>query len=133
LKAWNTETIRAAGQEIKAAIAQVSGVSGVDDNFDSGQAQLRFALNEQGLALGLTTQGLSRQVLQAFGGEIVQRYQRGKDEVKVRIRYPESERQTIDDVMKANVRLSDGQVVPLALVANVSSEYQQNDITRISG
>ena len=133
LKAWNTETIRAAGQEIKAAIAQVSGVSGVDDNFDSGQAQLRFALNEQGLALGLTTQGLSRQVLQAFGGEIVQRYQRGKDEVKVRIRYPESERQTIDDVMKANVRLSDGQVVPLALVVNVSSEYQQNDITRISG
>jgi multidrug efflux pump subunit AcrB len=133
LKAWNTETIRAAGQEIKTAIAQVSGVSGVDDNFDSGQAQLRFALNEQGLALGLTTQGLSRQVLQAFGGEIVQRYQRGKDEVKVRIRYPESERQTIDDVMKAKVRLSDGQVVPLALVANVSSEYQQNDITRISG
>mgnify|MGYP005988179039 FL=1 len=133
LKAWNTETIRAAGQEIKAAIAQVSGVSGVDDNFDSGQAQLRFALNEQGLALGLTTQGLSRQVLQAFGGEIVQRYQRGKDEVKVRIRYPESERQTIDDVMNANVRLHDGQVVPLALVANVSSEYQQNDITRISG
>lgn len=133
LKAWNTETIRAAGQEIKAAIAQVSGVSGVDDNFDSGQAQLRFALNEQGLALGLTTQGLSRQVLQAFGGEIVQRYQRGKDEVKVRIRYPESERQTIDDVMKAKVRLNDGQVVPLALVANVISEYQQNDITRISG
>lgn len=133
LKAWNTETIRAAGQEIKAAIAQVSGVSGVDDNFDSGQAQLRFALNEQGLALGLTTQRLSRQVLQAFGGEIVQRYQRGKDEVKVRIRYPESERQTIDDVMKAKVRLNDGQVVPLALVANVSSEYQQNDITRISG
>jgi len=133
LKAWNTETIRAAGQEIKAAISHVSGVSGVDDNFDSGQAQLRFALNEQGLALGLTTQGLSRQVLQAFGGEIVQRYQRGKDEVKVRIRYPESERQTIDDVMKANVRLTNGQAVPLSLVANVSAEYQQNDITRISG
>ncbi|XPF95085.1 efflux RND transporter permease subunit [Colwellia sp. RE-S-Sl-9] len=133
LKAWNTDTISAAGQEIKAAIAQVAGVSGIDDNFDSGQAQLRFALTEQGLSLGLTTQGLSRQVLQAFGGEIVQRYQRGKDEVKVRIRYPESERQTVDDVMKANVRLANGQVVPLALVATVTSEYQQNDITRISG
>ncbi|WP_077342165.1 efflux RND transporter permease subunit [Pseudocolwellia agarivorans] len=133
LKAWNTDTISAAGQEIKAAIAQVAGVSGIDDNFDSGQAQLRFALTEQGLSLGLTTQELSRQVLQAFGGEIVQRYQRGKDEVKVRIRYPESERQTVDDVMKANVRLANGQVVPLALVANVTSEYQQNDITRISG
>jgi len=133
LKAWNTETIRTAGQEIKSAISQVAGVSGIDDNFDSGQAQLRFELNEQGLALGLTTQALSRQVLQAFGGEIVQSYQRGKDEVKVRIRYPEKQRQTVDDVMKANVRLTDGQVVPLALVATVTSEYQQNDITRISG
>lgn len=133
LKAWNTETIRAAGQEIKEAIVAMAGVSGIDDNFDSGQAQLRFALNEQGLALGLTTQSLSRQVLQAFGGEIVQRYQRGKDEVKVRIRYPQSERQTVNDVMNANVRLSNGQVVPLSLVADVRSEYQQNDITRISG
>ncbi|WDD98614.1 efflux RND transporter permease subunit [Thalassomonas actiniarum] len=133
LKAWNTDTIREAGQEIKGAISQIAGVSGIDDNFDSGQAQLRFTLTEQGLSLGLTTQGLSRQVLQAFGGEIVQRYQRGKDEVKVRIRYPESERQTVNDVMKANIRLDNGQVVPLAVVAKVTSEYQQNEMTRISG
>ena len=133
LKAWNTDTIRAAGQEIKNAISQIGGVSGIDDNFDSGQAQLRFTLTEQGLSLGLTTQGLSRQVLQAFGGEIVQRYQRGKDEVKVRIRYPESERQTVNDVMKANIRLDNGQAVPLSVVAKVTSEYQQNDMTRISG
>ncbi|MBL4763989.1 MAG: efflux RND transporter permease subunit [Colwellia sp.] len=132
LKAWDTETIRIAGQAIKDAIISIPGLSGIDDNFDSGQAQLRFTLSEQGLSLGLTTQSLSRQVLQAFGGEIVQRYQRGKDEVKVRIRYPESERQTLNDVMNANIRLSNGQVVPLMAVAQVHSEYQQNEITRIS-
>ena len=133
LKAWNTETIRTAGQEIKSAISQISGVSGIDDNFDSGQAQLRFELNEHGLSLGLTTKDLSRQVLQAFGGEIVQRYQRGKDEVKVRIRYPQSARQTVNDVMNANVRLNNGQVVPLSVVAKLHSQYQQNELTRISG
>ena len=133
LKAWNTDTIRAAGQEIKQAIAKVAGVSGIDDNFDSGQAQLKFEITEQGLALGLTTSELSQQVLQAFGGDIVQRYQRGKDEVKVRIRYPESERQTANDVINAKIRLADGQVIPLSVVANITSEYQQNTITRISG
>lgn len=133
LKAWNTDTIRAAGQEIKQAIAKVAGVSGIDDNFDSGQAQLKFEITEQGLALGLTTSELSQQVLQAFGGDVVQRYQRGKDEVKVRIRYPESERQTANDVINAKIRLADGQVVPLSVVANITSEYQQNTITRISG
>ena len=95
--------------------------------------QFKFTLSEQGKALGMTSKDLSRQVLQAFGGEIVQRYQRGKDEVKVRIRYPEEQRQTANDVMNANVRLNNGQVVPLTLVANIESEYQQNEITRISG
>ena len=133
LKAWNTDTISTAGQEIKAAISRIAGVSGIDDNFDSGQAQLHLALNEQGLALGLTTQGLSRQVLQAFGGEVVQSYQRDKDQVKVRIRYPQSERQTLSDVTNATVRLSNGQVVPLSVVATITEQYQQNDITRISG
>ncbi|WP_440874179.1 efflux RND transporter permease subunit [Thalassotalea sp. PLHSN55] len=133
IKAWDTESIRIAGQEIKSEIAQIQGVSGIDDNFDSGQAQLRFELNEQGLALGLTTQSLSRQVLQAFGGEIVQRYQRDKDEVKVRIRYPEDQRQNANDIHNANIRVSSSQVVPLSVVANIYSEYQQNEITRISG
>lgn len=133
IKGWNNESIKDAGQTIKEAIRKIAGVSSIDDNFDSGQAQLKFTLTEQGLALGLTTQSLSRQVLQAFGGEIVQRYQRGKDEVKVRIRYPENQRQTVDDVMNAQVRLSNGQTVPLTLVAKLHSQYQQNEITRISG
>jgi len=133
LKAWNDTTLKTAGKEIKQYLATITGVSGIDDNFDSGQAQLKFSVNAQGLSLGLTTESLSRQVLQAFGGEIVQRYQRGKDEVKVRIRYPVSARQTLDDVMNANVRLTDGQAVPLSLVATVTSQPQQNEITRISG
>lgn len=133
LKAWDTETTLAAGKRIKQSIAEIAGVSGIDDNFDSGQAQFKFTLNEQGKALGMSSSDLSRQVLQAFGGEIVQRYQRGKDEVKVRVRYPAEQRQTASDVANANVRLNNGQVVPLTLVADISSEYQQNEITRISG
>jgi len=133
LKAWNDTTLKAAGKEIKQYLATTVGVGGIDDNFDAGQAQLKFRLNAQGLSLGLTTQSLSRQVLQAFGGEIVQRYQRGKDEVKVRIRYPVSARQTLDDVMNARVRLANGQAVPLSLVATATSSAQQNEITRISG
>ena len=133
LKAWDNETILAAGKAIKDNIAEIAGVSGIDDNFDSGQAQFKFTLNEQGKALGLTSRDVSRQVLQAFGGEIVQRYQRNKDEVKVRIRYPAQQRQNPSDVMNAKVRLNNGQVVPLTLVATITPEFQQNEITRISG
>ncbi len=89
LKAWDDDTVRKAGLQFKSLLGQTPGVSGIDDNLNPGQPQIRFELTEQGRTLGMDTATLSRQVLQSFGGEIVQRYQRNKDEVKVRVRYPE--------------------------------------------
>ncbi len=133
LKAWNTQSLEFAGERFLEVLSQINGVQGMDDNFHSGQSQLKFKLSQQGYALGLTTAELSRQVLQAFGGEVVQRYQRGKDEIKVRIRYPESERRNISDILNARVRLANGSVVPLSTVATVAEDYQQIERTRIGG
>ncbi|RYV04190.1 acriflavine resistance protein B [Shewanella sp. OPT22] len=131
LKAWDNKALIAAGKEFRQALSEIKGVNGIDDNFNSGQSQLKFELTEQGYALGMTTASLSRQLLQAFGGEIVQRYQLGKDEVKVRVRYPLASRQNVEDVMQARVRTPNGTIVPLSVVANVTAGYQQNSITRI--
>lgn len=133
LKAWDDETVMAAGALFKERLENTAGVNGIDDNFNPGQPQLKFTLNAQGRALGMDTASLSQQVLQAFGGAIVQRYQRDKDEVKVRVRYPENARQTPADIMQSRIRLPDGTVVPLVNVATISSEYQQDEITRIDG
>ena len=131
LKAWDSKMLIAAGKEFRQALSEIKGVNGIDDNFNSGQSQLKFELTEQGYALGMTTASLSRQLLQAFGGEIVQRYQLGKDEVKVRVRYPLASRQNVEDVMQARVRTPNGTIVPLSVVAKVTAGYQQNSITRI--
>ncbi len=133
LKAWNTQTLEFAGQRFLETLSQINGVQGIDNNFSGGQNQLNFRLNPQGYALGITTADLSRQVLQAFGGEVVQQYQRGKDEIKVRIRYPEDERRDISDLLNAKIRLPNGSVVPLSSVASVSETYQQTERTRIGG
>ncbi|GEM79556.1 efflux RND transporter permease subunit [Vibrio superstes] len=131
IKASDEVTLTAAGNEFKEALTKIEGVSGIDDNLDLGEPQYRFELNSQGRALGMDTASLSQQVLQSFGGDIVQRFQRGKDEVKVRVRYPEEERQTLADIKQSSVRTADGTVVPLMTVANVYSDYQQSEITRI--
>ncbi|MBQ4832028.1 efflux RND transporter permease subunit [Pseudoalteromonas sp. MMG010] len=133
LKAWDDETVMAAGKLFKTRLQNTAGVNGIDDNLNPGQPQLKFTLNAQGRALGMDTASLSQQVLQAFGGAIVQRYQRDKDEVKVRVRYPENARKTPADIMQSRIRLPDGTVVPLVNVATINSEYQQDEITRIDG
>ncbi|PMH43253.1 acriflavine resistance protein B [Vibrio sp. 10N.286.49.B3] len=131
LKSSDTQTLEQAGNGLKAQLQTIEGVSGIDDNLDLGEPQYRFELTSQGRALGMDTALLSEQVLQSFGGDIVQRFQRGKDEVKVRVRYPESDRQTLADIKQSSVRTSDGTVVSLSSVAKVYSDYQQSEITRI--
>uniref|UniRef100_UPI004047D5E4 efflux RND transporter permease subunit n=1 Tax=Shewanella sp. TaxID=50422 RepID=UPI004047D5E4 len=131
IKASDIESVFAAGQALKAAIEVMDGVSGIDNNLDLGEPQYRFELTAQGRALGFDTETLSAQVLQSFGGGVVQRFQRGKDEVKVRVRYPDEDRQTISDVKLANVRTSDGTIVPLSHVADIFNDYQPSSITRI--
>lgn len=133
LKAWDTESLKQAGKEFRSVLNEINGISGIDDNFNSGQSQLRFTLTEQAQSLGMTTALLSKQLLQAFSGEIVQRFQRGKDEVKVRVRYPQEARQDIDDILQARIRTPNGNIVPLSILANIHSDYQQNEITRIGG
>ncbi|MGI2170344.1 efflux RND transporter permease subunit [Shewanella sp. MF05960] len=131
IKASDTESVFAAGQALKAAIETMDGVSGIDNNLDLGEPQYRFELTSQGRALGFDTESLSAQILQSFGGGVVQRFQRGKDEVKVRVRYPDEDRQTIGDIKLANVRTSDGTIVPLSNVATIINDYQPSNITRI--
>lgn len=132
LKAYSTETVLAAGATMKEALLNIKGVSGIDDNITPGIPQYRFRMTTQGRTLGLTTAQLSEQILLSFAGATVQNFQRDNNEVKVQVRYPEQKRQTLADVENSMVHLDDGTTVPLTSVAEVYSEYQQSDITRIN-
>jgi multidrug efflux pump subunit AcrB len=97
----------------------------------AGESFKQRLLNEQGRALGLTTDMLAQQVLQAFNGQVVQRYQRSSDEIEVKVRYPKSERQNPADIYNARIRTNDGAVVPLSSVATTTFGYTRDTITRI--
>ncbi|QIZ75617.1 efflux RND transporter permease subunit [Ferrimonas lipolytica] len=131
LKASDFDILTAAGGEFRQALGEIQGVSGIDDNLSSKEPQFRFELTQQGRALGFTTSDLSRQILQTFGGEIVQRYQLDRDEVKVRIRYPEQQRQTLADVNAAKLRAPDGTIVALTDVVVIRQEMELSERTRI--
>ncbi|MFT6927289.1 MAG: multidrug efflux pump subunit AcrB [Psychromonas sp.] len=131
IKAWDSETVFAAGKAMKAKLQSIDGVSGIDDNMSPGEPQYRFELTEQGRSMGIDTASLATQILRAFGGSTVQSFQRDSNEVDVNVRYPQVQRQTLADIMDAQIRASDGTVLPLSSVAKVYSEYQTSEITRI--
>lgn len=131
IKALDSETVYAAAEALKAELQQIDGVSDIEDNISVGVPQYRFELNEQGRAMGLTTSDLSSQVILNFGGGSVQSFQRSANEVTVIARLPGQARQTLSDVLSSMIRTDSGAVVPMSSIVNVTSEFQDSDITRI--
>ncbi|WP_051309100.1 efflux RND transporter permease subunit [Desulfogranum japonicum] len=133
LRSNDDQELIAAGEWVKTYLLDIPAVSGIEDNLEPGMPQLHIELNQEGRALGLTTDMLSQQIYQAFSGQIVQRYQRNSDEIEVKVRYPESSRGNPADVLMANIRTSDNTVLPLDSVATVTYGYTRDTIDRING
>ena len=123
----------AAADELKARLADVEGVSQIEDSFDLGKRQLVFELTPAGRAAGLRPADVAVQVRQAFFGEEVQRIQRGREEIRVYVRYPESSRTTLDALTSFRVQLPDGGRAPLFTVARVEESRAYSSIRRIDG
>ena len=113
------DTLLAAVDRLKGIIAEYPGTKDVADSFLPGKKELKLTLTPEGRAVGLTLSDLARQVRAGFYGQEVQRVQRGRDDVRVMVRYPAAERRSMGDIEKVRVRLPDGSEVPFATVANI--------------
>jgi multidrug efflux pump subunit AcrB len=117
LRGPSLESLRAAAERVKVLFANYPGVFDVRDSFRRGKRELELSIVPSAEALGLTLADLGRQVRQGFYGAEAQSIQRGRDEVKVMVRYPAAERRSLHDVMRMRIRGPDGSEVPFASVA----------------
>lgn len=133
VKSHNEQELKSASRMLLSHLGSTEGLSGIDHNIFLDEPQFKFTLTEQGRSLGIDSSSLAQQVLQTFGGGVVQRFQKENNEIKVRVRYPLSDRQTLSDINNAMVRTNRGDAVPLTSVATVTKVYQPERITRING
>ncbi|MEJ2274409.1 MAG: efflux RND transporter permease subunit, partial [Woeseiaceae bacterium] len=68
---------------------------------------------------------------QAFYGEEAQRIQRGKDELRVMVRYPLEERKSVADLQNMRIRTPAGDEVPFESVADISYGTSYSSISRL--
>ena len=108
-------------------------MSEIEDGLDIGKRQLNFTLTPAGEAAGLTPRDVARQVRQAFFGEEVQRIQRGSDELRVFVRYPEEERVGLSELGDLRIRTRDGESLPLSVAATITESRSYTRIERIDG
>lgn len=124
--------LRRAVDSLKDDLADYDGVIEISDNDRAGKRELRFReLTAEGRALGLRLGDVAAQVRRAFFGEEVDRLQRGRDEVKVMVRYPEAERNALGTIENMEIRTPAGGDVPLMQVARPEYERGPDTIRRV--
>jgi multidrug efflux pump subunit AcrB len=132
LSGENYTALEAAAKELEEKLIEFEGVFDVLNSSNSGGQEIRLAIKPEAEALGLTLVALGRQVRQAFYGEEAQRIQRGKDELKVMVRYPLEDRRSIADLENMRIRTPVGDEVPFGSVADVSFGSSYSSITRLN-
>jgi multidrug efflux pump subunit AcrB len=111
------DDLQHAAARLRDAIARYPGTYGVADSFRPGKEEIKLTILPEGQALGLTLSDLARQVRQGFYGEEAQRVVRGREDVKVMVRYPERGRRTLATLEDMRIRAPAGAEVPFATVA----------------
>jgi multidrug efflux pump subunit AcrB len=121
---------------IKQSLRSYPGVSDIDDSFTQGKRELKITLKPEARTLGITEEDLGRQIRDAFYGAEALRLQRGRNEVKVMVRYPEQDRKSLGNLESMRIRTNDGSEVPFSRAAFVEegrgfSEINRNDRKRV--
>lgn len=116
----NVERLREAAAMVKEHLRSYDGVSEVADSFREGKQEIQIQITDQAEIWGLTQADLARQVRQAFYGEEAQRIQRGRDDIRVMVRYPRAERESVGNLENLRIRTPQGMEVPFSEVADYS-------------
>ena len=127
------EVLEKAAQAFVERVERYSNTRDVSDNYNKGKSQYDFRLRPEGRSLGLTDEELGDQLRGAFFGSLALRLLRGTNEIEVRVKLPEDQREDVHHLEDLIIRTPDGSEVPLLDVAEVTESLAFNSINRHDG
>ena len=122
-----------ASKQLERKLTEYEGVFDIRSSLNVGGEEIKLDIKPQAESLGLSMASVGRQVRQAFYGEEAQRIQRGKNEIKVMVRYPEEDRTSIGNLESMRIRNNNGDEIPFSSVATASFGKAYSSIIRENG
>lgn len=120
-------------EEMEVLLKSYQGISSTGSNLGRNRDELVVSIRPEGEALGLTQRELGRQVRSSFFGEQAQRVQRDIDDIRVMVRLPLEQRQSLHTFETMRIRLPNGGEAPLSSVAYVTFAKARAEISRTNG
>jgi hydrophobic/amphiphilic exporter-1 (mainly G- bacteria), HAE1 family len=131
--AENTDDAKAVAEKVKDKLESFAGVSDIEDDALPGKMELQIVPRRKAYALGIDQQMLARQLRDAFYGNESIEIQRGRDEIKVMVRYPEEYRRSLGNIDDKRIRTPQGDEVPFNEVAEVTFKRGYSTLKRVEG
>lgn len=128
----NIGEIRAARDFLIAKLEEMPQLKDVVDNNALGKQEVRLELKPLAYMLGFDEATIANQVRQGFYGGQAQRIQEGRDELRIWVRYPKEDRETIGQMERMKIKTADGEY-PLTELANYRLERGPVNIQRFNG
>ncbi|MBT6663736.1 MAG: efflux RND transporter permease subunit [Gammaproteobacteria bacterium] len=129
----NIKELEAAAELLHQHLRSYDGVYDIENSNTGSIPEINLKIKPSAEALGLALTDLASQVRAAFYGVEAQRLQRGREEVKVMVRYPREERESMGNLESMYIRTSDGDEVPFTAVAELETRVSPSTIRRTWG
>ena len=129
----NIAVLEQAAYDLANKLRDFAGLKDIDNGIELGKPQLNYTLSPAGINAKLTVADLASQVRAAFYGAEALRQQRGRNEVRVMVRFPKHERENLGSVEDFIVMTPRGGQMPLRRAAKVAYGRAYTKIHRTDG
>lgn len=123
--------LRLAADELRTELSSYPGTFDVVDNFKPGKEEKQFEILPGARSVGVSMMNIARQLRQSFYGEEAVRVQRGRDDLKVMVRYTQAERRSLSGIENMRIRTGDGRQIPIGEVARIKTGRAYSTIRRV--
>jgi multidrug efflux pump subunit AcrB len=126
----NIDDLNDASEEVLAHFGTYDGIFDITSSRGNGKQEIQIELTPAADTLGISLQQVAQQVRAAFFGQEAQRIQRGRDDVRVMVRFPEAKRRTLESIEQLKIRTTAGVEVAISEVATLSFSRGDDVISR---
>ena len=129
----DVDTLRRAAEELGEMVARYPGVTDIRKSFGKEMPQISFEIKPAGQALGITARDLGQQIRHAFYGAEALRQPREREELRVMVRLPESDRKSLSGLEGLLIKATNGAEIPINQAAEIIETTAPVRIERVDG
>ncbi|MGD9105944.1 MAG: efflux RND transporter permease subunit [Desulfobacterales bacterium] len=127
------DLLEKAASEVAEALRFYPNVTDINDGFAPGKQQVDFQIKPEARSLGLRSKEVARQIRHAYYGAEALRQQRGRNEIKVMVRFPRKERVSEYNLEEMILQTPTGSEIPLRYAVTINRGRAYTDINRRNG